>query len=306
MAESHSHKFGQIIGDMIEASIEPMFFGFAESHNLYLDKKGPRYARSGKKVTWVDKLGNNHDLDYVLEKDGSETKIGTPVAFIEIAWRRYTKHSRNKAQEIQGAILPLVLTHQKVAPFYGAILAGVFTSGALTQLVSQGFTTLYFPYETVVAAFENVGIDARFDEHTLEADLSKKVDEWNKLYDGKRKLVHEKLVELNSKEIKIFMEKLDKTVKRQIKLVLLIPLHGKLFECPSIEKAVDFIENYNESNDSNPVLRYEVEIRYNNGDKITGIFADKDTTIDFLRSYEPIMSQPANDTLPSQRSLLSF
>lgn len=46
---------------------------------LYLDKKGFRSARSGKKVTWVDKFGNNHDLDYVLEKDGSETKIGTQL-----------------------------------------------------------------------------------------------------------------------------------------------------------------------------------------------------------------------------------
>lgn len=293
MAESKSHKFGQIIGDMLEASIEPIFLDFAKSHNLYLDKKGYRPARSGKKVAWVDKFKNEHDLDYVFEKGGSENKIGTPVAFIEIAWRRYTKHSRNKAQEIQGAIMPLVSTHQDVAPFYGAILAGVFTNGALTQLVSQGFTTLYFPYATVVAAFQSVGIDARFDEDTPEADLSKKVDEWNKLDDGKHKHVAEKLVELNSKDIKNFMEKLNQTVKRKIDLVFVIPLHGKLFECPSIEKAVNFIENYNESDKSNPVLRYEVEIRYNNKDVIKGIFADKERTIQFLRGYEPTVLKPS-------------
>ena len=46
-------------------------------------------------------MGNVHDLDYVFEQGGTEATIGQPKAFIEIAWRRYTKHSRNKAQEIQ-------------------------------------------------------------------------------------------------------------------------------------------------------------------------------------------------------------
>src|SRR3972149_1431769 len=103
MAESPAHKFGQIIGDILEAAVEPLLRGFAEEHGL----------------------------DYVLERDGSNGKMGKPVAFIETAWRRYTKHSRNKAQEIQGALMPLLETHKDDAPFLGAILAGVFTDGAL-------------------------------------------------------------------------------------------------------------------------------------------------------------------------------
>jgi hypothetical protein len=55
-------------------------------------------------------------LDFVLEKDGSVVTRGTPIAFIETAWRRYAKHSRNKAQEIQGAIIPLLETHRNYAP----------------------------------------------------------------------------------------------------------------------------------------------------------------------------------------------
>ena len=112
-------------------------------------------------MTWQDGYGNKHDLDYVLERNGSPNVIGQPVAFIETAWRRYTKHSRNKAQEIQGAILPLVAAHQNSAPFVGAILAGVFTNGALQQLQSLNFSVLYFPYAGVVKAFRRIGIDAR-------------------------------------------------------------------------------------------------------------------------------------------------
>ena len=83
-----------------------------------------------------------------------------------MAWRRYTKHSRNKAQEIQGAILPLAEKYRWSNPFLGTVLAGVFTEGSLEQLRSHGFNVLYFPYETLVSAFEAGAIDIRFDEGT--------------------------------------------------------------------------------------------------------------------------------------------
>ena len=66
MAESPSHKFGQLIGEVLEAAILPLLVGFAKKHNLYLDKKGPRQARRGNKLTWKDHNGNTHDLDFVL------------------------------------------------------------------------------------------------------------------------------------------------------------------------------------------------------------------------------------------------
>jgi hypothetical protein len=73
------------------------------------DKKGPRPKVRGKKrkVAWTDSEGNVHDLDYVFEMNGTRDTMGEPVAFIELAWRRYTKHSRNKAGEIEAALVPL-------------------------------------------------------------------------------------------------------------------------------------------------------------------------------------------------------
>jgi hypothetical protein len=171
MAESLSHKFGQIIGDLLELAIEPHLRKFAKSNNLYLDKKGIRTARKGKKLSWVDGKENSHDLDFVLEREGSEKLIGVPVAFIETAWRRYTKHSRNKSQEIQGAILPLAEKHRNSSPFIGVVIAGEFTAGSLTQLKSSGFCVLYFSYDTVMRAFRKFKIDADFDEATSEKDF---------------------------------------------------------------------------------------------------------------------------------------
>src|SRR6476620_7785514 len=136
MAESPSHKFGQALGKLFEDIVlddilKPRLEQFAKTKNYYLDSQRSRPVRSGKKVTWEDKYGNKHDLDFVIEIDVTDDQLGRPVAFIESAWRRYTKHSRNKAQEIQGAILPIIELHHLSAPFYGAVLAGEFTKPAL-------------------------------------------------------------------------------------------------------------------------------------------------------------------------------
>lgn len=208
MAKAPAHQFRQIIGDVLETSVESLLENFVREHNLYLDKKGSRPARKGKKVSWVDLYGNQHDLDFVLEREGSHTEIGTPVAFIETAWRRYTKHSRNKAQEIQGAILPLVTTHQNAAPFIGVILAGYFTENALNQLRSLGFTVLYFPYNTIIEAFNVVGIDAYFDEETPDAELAEKVSIWQALSIENYTNVANKLVELNLEVVAEFINQL--------------------------------------------------------------------------------------------------
>ena len=286
MAESPAHKFGQVIGEVLEAAVEPLLGGFAEEHNLYLDKKGVRPARSGNRVSWTDAHGNTHDLDYVLERNGSDTKIGKPVAFIETAWRRYTKHSRNKAQEIQGALIPLLETYKNDAPLIGTILAGVFTQGALIQLESLGFAVVHFQYESVLKAFKKVGVDADFDEKTADAEFSRKVRAWEGLRKVRRTLVARTLLEINGKQVQGFMEKLKGAVTRRIKSVRILPLHGSPAEWTSIEEAIRFVEKYKEQPDSLPLVKYEVQIIYSNADRIDGQFADKRDAIQFLRSYQ--------------------
>ena len=286
MAESPSHKFGQIIGDILEESVGPILSKFAQEHNLYLDKKGKRLARKGTKVCWKDLYGNKHDLDFVLEKDGSSSRIGTPVAFIETAWRRYTKHSRNKAQEIQGAILPLATTYHRSAPFTGTIIAGDWTNGALSQLRSLGFVILYIPIESVRTAFKIVGIDAFFEEDTPDSEIDEKVHLWNSLSLEQKSSVAKELISLNMDAVKGFMEALSRAVTREIELIRILPLHGTLFQWESIEEAIDFIQEYAENGNEHPVDRYEVEIRYNNGDNIKGQFVNKEGAIEFLQSYQ--------------------
>jgi len=214
MAKSPSHKWGQIIGDFLEEAFEKELSKFGRKHKLFLDTSGIRPARPGKKVSWIDSFGNSHDLDFVLERGGTKNRIGEPVAFIESAWRRYTKHSRNKAQEIQGAILPLVARHKNFAPFIGVVLAGEFTEGALNQLKSLGFNVLYFPYDLIVKGFNEFGLDASSEENTPTKNYLLKINAWEKFSD-KGKL-GKQLFRLNNKNVNEFFNNLENSVSRHI------------------------------------------------------------------------------------------
>ena len=293
MAQSPAHKFGQIIGDVLEVGIEPVLRDFASGNGLYLDTKGHRPARGRKKkVSWTDRFGNTHDLDFVLEREGSPEVVGTPVAFIESAWRRYTKHSRNKAQEIQGAVLPLRSSYKRVAPFTGVILAGVFTEGAIQQLESQDFTVLYFPYKSVVEAFSRVGIDAFFDEDTSDNEVLQRVRAWERLSPIDRQTVSMSVIEANIESVNRFMSRLRQSVERRVSSVRIVPLHGSPIERNSIEQAIQFVTSYDESDVGIEFVRYEIQVEFDNGDLVSGKLSNKESALEFLNLYQPPMLSP--------------
>jgi hypothetical protein len=285
MAISYSHKLGQIIGESLENAIEPFLREFANKHNLYFDKKEYRPARSGTKLTWTDINQNKHDLDFVFEKGGTENQIGTPVAFIECAWRRYTKHSRNKAQEIQGAIIPLFEKYKKTNPFIGVILAGEFTENSLKQLKSLGFSILYFPYEKIVNAFRLMGIDVYFEESTEETYFAKQLQLWEKLTEIQKTTVYKEITEQNLFEINQFISSLQLKINRKIIKIGLWMMFGKQYIFNTIEKAKEFIINSNLDDISPEFCKYEAEIEYSNGDIIKISYQNKNDILSFLSSF---------------------
>jgi hypothetical protein len=288
MAESPAHRLGQIVGEILEAAILPALEEFAKKHHLYLDKKGPRPCRPGLKSRWKDLNGNEHDLDYVLERGGTTGQFGVPAAFIETAWRRYTKHSRNKAQEIQGAIVPLAEKFKDASPFKGAILAGVFTEGALRQLRSLGFTVLFFPYDTTIAVFRKFGADVDYDDKTSDKDVLKKVRTFDKLSTKVRNDTASALLKANEKQLASFIHALEKVVTRLIKRILVLPLHGQAYEVATVKDALKFIENYTENKGAHLFVRYEIQVTYDNGDHIVANFRNKSAAVDFLRTFLPV------------------
>ena len=222
-------------------------------------------------------------MDYVLEHGGTEKVVGTPKAFIETAWRRYTKHSKNKAQEMQGAIVPIADTHSEHHPFLGAVVAGEYTATSLQQLRSHGFTVFYISYQGIVDAFAVVDIDASFDEDTTDVAMQAKVDVFGKLKAPEKAAIIEALVSSHKGEYASFFDSLEVSLNRRLVRISVATLHGRTIEVVTVADAIDFIEKYEEKQNVDGFVRYEVNVRYSNGDKITGEFEDKATAVVFLR-----------------------
>lgn len=284
MATSPSHAWGQVIGNIIEASVRSILRDVALELGLYLDSKGLRAARSGMAVSWTDRYGNSHDLDYVIERGGSEESIGSPAAFVEVAWRRYTRHSRNKAQEIQGAVLPLAETFEHDAPFLGAVIAGEFTDNALSQLRSVGFRVLHLPYPDVIAAFSGAGIDANYDERTAEEEFERKLRLWESLDEAEQSSVASGLIDLQNDDVGAFVSDLRSALSRGIDAVVLMPLFGNSIEFAGLPDALEYLEQ-GDVEDAMPssFVRIEVEVRYSNGDTVRGRFGTSSAAAQFLR-----------------------
>ncbi|MEA5503685.1 hypothetical protein VB735_11310 [Halotia wernerae UHCC 0503] len=288
MAQSPSHKFGQNLGKLLEDIVlddilKPRLQEFVQTKNYYLDWQRSRLARSGKKVTWEDKYGNKHDLDFVIEIDGTDDQLGRPVAFIESAWRRYTKHSKNKAQEIQGAILPIIELHHLSAPFYGAVLAGDFTKPALAQLRNNGFAIIYIPYKDVVAAFKKIDFDVAFDEETADEIYTKASNALASITSLDKEKLRQALMQVSKQEVDQFMNTLKNCLECYIAKIILIPLFGTRYEFENIDDALTELNTLDINNPSGEFDRFEVIIDYSNNDTIRANFQNKTLLANFLR-----------------------
>ncbi|WP_058569519.1 DNA methylase [Xylella fastidiosa] len=283
MAKSPAHRFGQIIGDLLEEIVLPELQKYCDDRGLYLDKKGKRVARTGSKVSWQDRYDNYHDLDFVIESGGTDNVIGRPVAFIEAAWRRYTKHSRAKAQEIQGAVMPIAEKHHWDKPFLGAILAGVFTRDSLAQMRSCGFETILMPYESIIEAFSFAGVDARFDENTPDEEFDQAVKQIEELKDSERDALKERLIKSNATQLQGFFDNLKKAIDRVVLRIIVVPLHGAENSFESVDAAKQFLAEHDQNKAERREFRkYEIIVRYSNSDRVEASFEDKAAALDFL------------------------
>lgn len=287
MARSKSHQLGEFIGAFFEDLMKKPIREFADNNGLYFDTFGPRKARGGKKLTWTDVHGSRHDLDFVIEKGGTEEHIGEPVAFIELAWRSYTKHSKNKAQEISGAVNPICEKYELSKPFKGAILSGQFTESSINQLKSDNFHVLYIPFEKLVRAFSTHGLDIDFNEDSKELDVKKKYASVSK---RSNKFLLEKvrqdILKSCETEINQFVSELSLSYNRKIKTICILPLHGTRTEVIDVEKAIDFINDYDNIPEVNHLEYIEVIVTYNNGTIIQCQFKEKAEAIEFLEKIK--------------------
>jgi len=271
----------------MEQALKPVLQDMADRHDLYLDSDGARPGvRPGAHVAWTDDLGNKHDLDFVLERGGSAHKQGNPAAFIEAAWRRYTKHSKAKAQEIQGAVLPVLAKWNNVKPTPAAVVAGQWTAPALQQMRSSGFVVLHLHFATTSRVFSDAGIDIEgLGEGTPDDFWQRQCDAYSTKSDAEKRQLAEALRKAHAREFLSFVTELEGRVMRTIDHVVVTPLHGNGKQYASVQSAIHAVESYSGGVEAAPFLRFEIRIAYTNGDVIQATFANAVDAIDFLNTF---------------------
>jgi hypothetical protein len=282
------HKLGQMIGNFFEAIISANLERVAKKHGLYLDRKGLRPGVRGtkRKLTWADSEGNRHDLDYVFERGGTADKLGRPVAFVEMAWRRYTKHSRNKTGEIEGALLHLRDSHRSCL-FSGVVLAGEYTGGGIQQLRSHGIAVLHLPYSAMIAAFQTKGIDLDYPENASASRKRGLVSAWARLTKTELAEIAVHFEEAVRPQVEEFILKLEAGIARRIESISVVGLYGRTSMVKTIAEALQAVRVFREDDLSGVrFAKFEVVVRMGDGSEIVGrAFPTKEAVIQFLEQF---------------------
>lgn len=173
---SSGHKLGQVVGDWYEEYFAvPVLENLASKLNLYLDHRFRKRSCRGNKILWMDSQKNSVDYDFVLEIDGTDDKKGVPVAFFETFWRRGARHSKDKARDDSGKLMPAKQSFP-TARVIGIISAGDFTEPARELVLSRGIDLFYVDKSKIIEAWAKHGIQIDYEDWLPENDKLKIVN----------------------------------------------------------------------------------------------------------------------------------
>lgn len=286
---SSGHKLGQLVGDWFEEQVAVILLqSIAEELELYLDHRfKERACRSGK-IIWSDLDGNEVDYDFVLEFNGSDSQKGVPLAFFETFWRRGSRHSKDKARDDSGKLMPMRETYP-TARVLGIISAGDFTRPAQELVRSRGIDLFYIPKSKICESWQNCGVEMDYDDSASEALKSSIADKADKaLTPNKKEEMYQELVSLVGQSV------FDSYIQRIIAGVAALPIEykitpifiGKEVLFSKHSDARDFLRKTQSSTDleaATPVYRYGVT--YSDG----SLFArDNLTSSDALKLHSSV------------------
>ncbi|MGH7201578.1 MAG: hypothetical protein ACREJB_13290, partial [Planctomycetaceae bacterium] len=191
------HRLGQLVGDWFERYfVLPMLEEAAARLNLYLNHRFQQRRARGDKLIWRDEDGNTVDYDFVLELEATDDELGIPVGFLESFWRRGKRHSKDKARDDSGKLVPMRHVHP-TARFLGIVAGGDFTAPARDLIRSRGIDLFYVPKDKIVAAFRSLGLEMDYPDRISEESKRQLADGFEReLTDQAKKTAAAKLKEL--------------------------------------------------------------------------------------------------------------
>ncbi len=273
---SSGHKLGQLIGDWYEEYfVLPLLQKVSASLDLFIDSRFiSRTVRHGK-IIWKDAEDNTTDFDYVLELGGSNDEIGIPVAFVECFWRRGARHSKDKARDDSGKLMPMRQTYP-TARFLGIISAGDFTKPARELVRSREIDLFYVPKEKIVKAFEACGLQIDYPDSLAEiekAAIALKFD--THFTPSKKRAVQKALFEsVGAVTITSYVDRVRAKLSALPQEIRFILRHDSK---PIAFESVDAASNFLQSPDFNmttPKESYMYQVTYSDGSEFEKIAFD--------------------------------
>ena len=134
----------------------------------------------------------------------------------------------------------------------------------------------------MVAAFAEEAIDIAFDETTPDTTFQRCVKKIELASRLKIKRIKNHLVAANQEQLDTFMASLGQRLDRMVEKVIIIPLYGKSNKFATIDDAIRFL-NQHRNEGCGDFRKYEVLVRFSNGDRVEGSFKDKAKALEFLQ-----------------------
>lgn len=268
---SSGHKLGQLVGDWFEEHfVFPLLQKAGEKLDLFVDSRFVNRSTRTGKIIWNDIDGNAVDYDAVLELGGSTDKRGVPVAFIECFWRRGSRHSKDKARDDSGKLLPMKDTYPS-ARFLGIVSAGDFTNPARELVRSRGIDLFYIPKAKIIQAFSDCGLTVDYPDKVDEVTKAKIVNRFEQGFTPDKKIaVKEKLHELvGLAAINGYVDRVKSTLSalpQEIRFILRQDSMPISFE--SVSEASEFLDAPSFKMDS-PIETFIYEVTYTDGSEFT-------------------------------------
>ncbi len=264
---SSGYKLGQLIGDWYEEYfVFPLLQEVGKNLKLFVDSRFiDRRARESK-ILWDDTDGNSVDYDYVLELNGTNDTLGIPVAFIECFWRRGSRHSKDKARDDSGKLVPMRDTYP-TARFLGIVSAGDFTKPARDLVRSREIDLLYVPKEKIVNAFGICGLVMDYSDRLSEDEKAKIVEKFDNEFSSKKKIeVQQVLHDLVGRAtIKSYVDRVRATLSALPQEIRLILRHDSMpITFKTVEEVTNFLKSPN-FNMASPVESYLYQATYSDG-----------------------------------------
>jgi hypothetical protein len=264
---SAGHRLGQLIGDWWEEAVAlPLLENVAGHLKLYLDCRFKRRTCRGDKILWRDADGNDVDYDFVLELNGSPEKVGVPVGFIETFWRRGKRHSKDKARDDSGKLLPMRNTYP-TARFLGILALGDFTAPAREYVSNRLISLFYVPKDKAIEAFKKNGIDIDYVDHLPEPEKLKLVQKFEATFTKETKTVVATTLKqlVGSAAFKAYQDNISAALSALPQQICIgQSSHTKPLIFLSVQEAAKFLKNPEFGNEIDSVT-YEYQVEYSDG-----------------------------------------